>query len=86
MHFTKASTKDFVAKRKIYQQCLEKKDVGDGMPYLEILREVVSYNNSYLDEKHHLSEDAIKKRGKRLGLVGRMDDFFTMQMARSKCL
>ena len=63
----KAGKQDFVAKRKIYQQCLEKKDVGDGMPYLEILKEVVSYDDSYLDENLHLNEEAIKERGERLG-------------------
>ena len=63
----KAGKQDFVAKRKIYQQCLEKKDVGDGMPYLEILKEVVSYDDNYLDDNSHLNEEAIKERGERLG-------------------
>ena len=64
---TKAGKKDFVSKRNIYQQCLEKKDVGDSMPYLEILREVVSYDDNYLDENLHLNDAAIKERGERLG-------------------
>lgn len=63
----KAGKQNFAAKRKIYQQCLEKKDVGDGMPYLEILKEVVSYEDRYLDDKLHLNEEAIKERGERLG-------------------
>ncbi|MDE3269976.1 MAG: DUF262 domain-containing protein [Pseudomonadota bacterium] len=64
----KAGNKDFVSKRKIYEQHLESKDYGDGQPYLEILREVVSYNDdSYLDEQNHLNEEAIKERGQRLG-------------------
>jgi len=63
----KAGKQDFVTKRKIYQRCLEKKDVGDGMPYLEILKEVVSYDDNYLDDNSHLNEDAIKERGERLG-------------------
>ena len=63
-----APEKDFVSKRKIYERCLEEKDVGDGMPYLEILREVVSYDDDrYLDENLHLNDAAIKERGERLG-------------------
>lgn len=63
----KAGKQDFATKKKIYQQCLEKKDVGDGMPYLEILKEVVSYDDNYFDENYHLNEEAIKERGERLG-------------------
>ena len=63
----KAGKQDFVVKRRIYKQCLEKKDVGDGMPYLEILKEVVSYDDNYLDDNSHLNEEAIKERGERLG-------------------
>ncbi len=63
----KAGKENFVSKRRIYEQCLERKDTGDGMPYLEILREVISYGDSYLDKNNHLNDEAIKKRGERLG-------------------
>ena len=64
-----AGTKKFIEKRKIYANCLNDDDSDDEYPYLRILKEVLSYDKEGLAEDGHFSEDAIDKRGERLGHV-----------------
>ena len=59
---SKAGNKSFSEKKEIYNQCLAA-DSGE-MPYIPILKEIVSYNPS---EDSYLDDTAIDKRGKRLG-------------------
>ena len=58
----KIGNKNFSEKKEIFNECL-KKDSNE-MPYIPILKEIVSCNSS---EDHYLSETEINERGKRLG-------------------
>ena len=56
--------KFFLKKREIYNECINQ-DPND-MPYIPILKEIVSYGEGNLDN-NYLSEQAIDARGERLG-------------------
>ncbi len=65
---SRASAKNFIDKKIIYQECLAKeKHEGDDLPYLRILREIVSYDDNDVDEHNDLNNQAITTRGIRLG-------------------
>ena len=59
---SKAGNKNFSEKKKIYKKCLNK-DPND-MPYMPVLKEIVSCNAS---EDSYLEASEIDKRGERLG-------------------
>ena len=62
----KAGKKNFIEKKKIYQECL--KTESNDMPYIPVLKEIVSYGKKGdLDNNSHLNEKTINVRGKKLG-------------------
>ena len=65
---SKAGKQKFIDKKRIYEDCLAKEQhEGDDLPYLRILREIVSYDEKDTDQHGHLNEQAIATRGERLG-------------------
>ncbi len=63
---SKVGNKSFPEKKKIYNDCINQ-DSND-MPYIPILKEIVSYKEQHdLDDNHYLGEQAIDARGERLG-------------------
>ena len=65
---SKAGKQKFIDKKRIYENCLAKEQhEGDDLPYLRILREIVSYDEKDTDRHGHLNDQAIAIRGERLG-------------------
>ena len=63
---TKVGSGNFLEKKKEYQKCID--DDPNDMPYIPVLKEVVSYKKSEeLDENSHLKERVIDFRGEKLG-------------------
>ena len=63
---SKVRDKNFKDKKKYYEDCVETDP--NGMPYIPILKEIVSYNeDNELDDRGYLKEGVIDRRGKKLG-------------------